>query len=194
MKHDPIMKKLVILATTFVLGGAPLKAESVKIADLDGLITVVNIPGLGATQTIAARIGLWNGTTFTSSGNVVGSGFFDNDLKELSAGISSASNPSGFATGTLLALAVYNSNSTLDFSTSVNRAILTDASWLMPTLAFGTAVKATFGLTANTTAVVGGYDYNGGNQTITLVPEPSTGALMMVGAAGLVALRRLRKV
>jgi len=194
MKHDPIMKKLVILATTFVLGGAPLKAESVKIADLDGLITVVNIPGLGATQTIAARIGLWNGTTFTSSGNVVGSGFFDNDLKELSAGISSASNPSGFAAGTLLALAVYNSNSTLDFSTSVNRAILTDASWLMPTLAFGTAVKATFGLTANTTAVVGGYDYNGGNQTITLVPEPSTGALMMVGAAGLVALRRLRKV
>jgi len=194
MKHDPIMKKLVILATTFVLGGAPLKAESVKIADLDGLITVVNIPGLGATQTIAARIGLWNGTTFTSSGNVVGSGFFDNDLKELSAGISSASNPSGFAAGTLLALAVYNSNSTLDFSTSVNRAILTDASWLMPTLAFGTAVKATFGLTANTAAVVGGYDYNGGNQTITLVPEPSTGALMMIGAAGLVALRRLRKV
>jgi len=30
--------------------------------------------------------------------------------------------------------------------------------------------------------------------TITLVPEPSTSALMMIGAAGLVALRRLRKV
>ena len=29
---------------------------------------------------------------------------------------------------------------------------------------------------------------------IALVPEPSTGALMMIGAAGLVALRRLRKV
>jgi len=29
---------------------------------------------------------------------------------------------------------------------------------------------------------------------ISLVPEPSTGALMMIGAAGLVALRRLRKV
>jgi len=27
-----------------------------------------------------------------------------------------------------------------------------------------------------------------------MVPEPSTGALMMIGAAGLVALRRLRKV
>ena len=28
----------------------------------------------------------------------------------------------------------------------------------------------------------------------TVVPEPSTGALMMIGAVGLVALRRLRKV
>lgn len=35
-------------------------------------------------------------------------------------------------------------------------------------------------------------DPDGAN--ISLVPEPSTGALMMIGAAGLVALRRLRKV
>jgi hypothetical protein len=30
--------------------------------------------------------------------------------------------------------------------------------------------------------------------TLTVIPEPSTGALMMIGAVGLVALRRLRKV
>ena len=30
--------------------------------------------------------------------------------------------------------------------------------------------------------------------SVTMVPEPSTGALMMIGAVGLVALRRLRKV
>lgn len=36
------------------------------------------------------------------------------------------------------------------------------------------------------------FDPEGAN--ISLVPEPSTGALMMIGAAGLVALRRLRKV
>lgn len=42
-------------------------------------------------------------------------------------------------------------------------------------------------LVANTTI-----DPEGVN--ISLVPEPSTGALMMIGAAGLVALRRLRKV
>ena len=32
------------------------------------------------------------------------------------------------------------------------------------------------------------------NGVVAMVPEPSTGALMMIGAAGLVALRRLRKV
>ena len=32
------------------------------------------------------------------------------------------------------------------------------------------------------------------NFSVNLVPEPSTGALMMIGALGLVALRRLRKV
>ncbi|NBQ65099.1 MAG: PEP-CTERM sorting domain-containing protein [Verrucomicrobia bacterium] len=42
--------------------------------------------------------------------------------------------------------------------------------------------------------MVGGYSYNGGNQTITLVPEPSTGALMALSAVGMIALRRLRKV
>jgi hypothetical protein len=35
-------------------------------------------------------------------------------------------------------------------------------------------------------------DSEGAN--ISLVPEPSTSALMMIGAVGLVALRRLRKV
>jgi len=39
---------------------------------------------------------------------------------------------------------------------------------------------------------VGSYDVATGS--IIMVPEPSTGALMMIGAAGLVALRRLRKV
>ena len=34
----------------------------------------------------------------------------------------------------------------------------------------------------------------GTTSSFSLVPEPSTGALMMIGAAGLVALRRLRKV
>ena len=51
--------------------------------------------------------------------------------------------------------------------------------------------------------LVGNFDANSsfvfGTDTLpgemySLIPEPSTGALMMIGAAGLVALRRLRKV
>jgi len=194
MKPTKLLKGLIVMAGAIALGAVSLKAESVRISDLDGQITVVNTPALGATVTIGARIGLWDGTNFTSVGNVVGAGFFDNDLKELSASISAASNPSGYSTGTLLALAIYNSSATADFSSLVNHAILTDPGWLMPTLAFGTAVKATYGLTANTVAQVGGYSFNSGNQAITLVPEPATGSLLLLGGMGLLALRRLRKV
>jgi PEP-CTERM motif len=35
---------------------------------------------------------------------------------------------------------------------------------------------------------------NSSTGVVSMVPEPSTGALMMIGAVGLVALRRLRKV
>ena len=43
----------------------------------------------------------------------------------------------------------------------------------------------------------GSFEFGGGpnaGAAYILIPEPSTGALLMIGAAGLVALRRLRKV
>lgn len=49
---------------------------------------------------------------------------------------------------------------------------------------------------ASSTVLLGSYGDNTGNDYLALasVPEPSTGALMMIGTVGLVALRRLRKV
>lgn len=190
----PRTKILSGFLALIVAGSSGLMGESVKIYDGDGGLTVVNTPSLGAFQTIAARIGLWDGTTFTSSGNVVGAGYFDNDLKELQATISASSNPAGYAQGTLLALAIYDLPSASDFSSSVNYAVLTDSNWAMPTIGFGLAVKATFGLTASTTAVVGTYNFNGGSQTVTLVPEPATGSLLLLSGLGFFALRRLGKV
>jgi hypothetical protein len=78
-------------------------------------------------------------------------------------------------------------------------AIVRGSSWTTPT-------SDLTGLTLNLSAItasnggvlLGNYtDHASGNDTIGLVaavPEPSTGALMMIGAVGLVALRRLRKV
>ena len=43
-------------------------------------------------------------------------------------------------------------------------------------------------------SIIGTSEFDPEGANISLVPEPSTGALMMIGAVGLVALRRLRKV
>ena len=90
--------------------------------------------------------------------------------------------------------------------------IVTDSTWVIPTsptagLTIGSAAlsNGTFGSPANSNEILlGSYvDYSSGSdliaaasisETYTVVPEPSTGALMMIGAVGLVALRRLRKV
>jgi hypothetical protein len=53
------------------------------------------------------------------------------------------------------------------------------------------------GVLDSTEILLGSFnDYSTGSDLIRLeaVPEPSTGSLMLLGAAGLVALRRLRKV
>jgi hypothetical protein len=66
--------------------------------------------------------------------------------------------------------------------------------WTLPANVGATATIAAY---SGTGGYSGYSDYNAPlnvNNGFSLVPEPSTGALMMIGAAGLVALRRLRKV
>jgi len=95
------------------------------------------------------------------------------------------------------------------FATGTEIAIVTDVSWLVPVnntagLTVGTAQIASSGSGNPAELLLATYtDYTSGSDlistvaapvTLEVVPEPSTGALMMIGAAGLVALRRLRKV
>ena len=96
--------------------------------------------------------------------------------------------------GTLLSLAIYNKPDLSNWDSSAAMAVLSDSSWTAPAWSLvGGDKDVTF--TSGTTALVGGFTYSGGGfDTITLVPEPSTGALLMIGSVGLVALRRLRKV
>jgi hypothetical protein len=80
-------------------------------------------------------------------------------------------------------------------NTTTQYALLSDAAWKVPTTAGALDTSpVTFGFSANTSATFGSLSFNSGTGTVTLVPEPSTGALMLISAAGLVALRRLRKV
>lgn len=81
-------------------------------------------------------------------------------------------------------------------SSSLQWALVTDAvDWLAPS----TGTKSLNLGQIDAAGVLIGTDNGSGTgfnnvNMVAAVPEPSTGALMMIGAAGLVALRRLRKV
>lgn len=190
MKNQiPSMQKVLMGLATALLLSQSVKASTVKIFDNDGLIAVNMTPALGATATIAARLGTWNGTTFTMA-PITAAGYFDNDLKDLAATVSASSNAGvGINQGTQLALAIYNSPSTTAYSTAVARAVLTDVSWIMPLLDFSTSTTS-FSLLNTTTAVIGTYSFNGGNQQIGLIPEPSTASLFGFGALVLWVVRK----
>jgi len=72
------------------------------------------------------------------------------------------------------------------------------ANWLTPASDLSGVTMNLNGVNSQAEVLLGTYtDYATGNDLIRLapaIPEPSTGALMMIGAVGLVALRRLRKV
>jgi hypothetical protein len=72
------------------------------------------------------------------------------------------------------------------------------SNWLTPTSDLSGVTMNLNGVNSQAEVLLGTYtDYATGSDLIRLapaIPEPSTGALMMIGAASLVALRRLRKV
>lgn len=80
-------------------------------------------------------------------------------------------------------------------STSSQYAVLSDSSWKVPLTGISSldTSTTTFNFSANTTASFGSVSFNGTSGTVSLVPEPSTGALMLVAAFGLAAMQRLRK-
>lgn len=75
-------------------------------------------------------------------------------------------------------------------------------SWVTPTSDLSgvtlnlSGLQATAGGSMQNAEVLLGtvYDYGSGSDLVALIPEPSTGSLMMIATVGLVALRRLRKV
>jgi len=70
--------------------------------------------------------------------------------------------------------------------------------WVTPSSDLSGVTMNLSGINSSSEVLLGTYvDYASGSDFIALsaaIPEPSTGALMMIGAFGLVAMRRLRKV
>jgi len=203
------LKQLTMLTVLTTLSVVNLRAETVSIYD-DSF--TVNLPsGIGTGGILSGRWGTWNAGTGTFTQQITSSaagGYVDLSVtpRELSIilnqtlnfGQTSGAVSGVYTPGTLLALAIFTDDASADrqasnYVSTWARAILTDEAWVTPTFA-NNANSVDYVFSANTVAQVGSFSYNGGNEVITLVPEPSTGALMMIGAAGLVALRRLRKV
>jgi hypothetical protein len=188
-----------LLGAFVLLAGASLgRAETLSL--YDDTFTMVSVPGSVGSGILSGRWGTWDAGTSTFTQlvtNTLNAGYVDLSGPEMSITLNQTSN-SVYASNTLLAFAIFTDGSadsqTLSYSPSYNyKAVLIDPLWKAVTFA-NNANFVNYVFSSNTSAVIGSYSYNGGNEVIALVPEPSTGALMMIGAAGLVALRRLRKV
>ena len=112
----------------------------------------------------------------------------------------SQNNNNTIAVGTSLYLSIYNLSEGSAYSATVNQIVLSDPTWIAPT--FGPSSSSSPEFTANTVVnnlsgfAGGSYNYNSGAPSMSLaaVPEPSTYALMAIGALGLLLSFRRRKV
>jgi len=99
---------------------------------------------------------------------------------------------------------VYIVGNSPSISTSTQLGVFTSTSWVLPNNPTGPTPQVVSTdinqvLNNSSNILFGSYlaasgPYGDLYKLQAVIPEPSTGALMMIGAAGLVALRRLRKV
>ena len=146
---------------------------------------------------MSALWGTYNNGIFSALPN--GTGFVDTgvDFLEMQINYSKIDN-SEIAVNTQLALAIYDADlvnfTAVPYNSSYDKAILTDASWRAP-LFDTTPNMESFVFSSNTTALVGTFSYNGGNEVIGVVPEPSAASLMVLGGAlSLFALRKIKNL
>ena len=145
---------------------------------------------------MSALWGIYNNGIFSALPN--GTGFVDTgvDFLEMQINYSKIDN-SEIAVNTQLALAIYDADlvnfTAVPYNSSYDKAILTDASWRAP-LFDTTPNMESFVFSSNTTALVGTFSYNGGNEVIGVVPEPSAASLMVLGALSLFALRKIKNL
>lgn len=198
-----VTRKTLTLAVLVLLVGTtnPLKAETLSI--YDDSFSIAGIPVGFSSYILSGRWGTWDDATSTFTqqitSSVAAAGYVDLSAtpKELTITLNQTTQ-STYLSGVQMALAIFTTGVTdaqaLNWSSSplpAHRAVLVDASWITPVFA-NNANPVDFIFTANTTAKIGGFSYNSGIETITLIPEPSSLSLGLIGLTYLLANRKRR--
>jgi len=185
----------VIIGLALTLSMNSSKAETLSL--FDDTFTISGLPTAFNSSILSARWGVWNTETSTFTQAVtssVAAGYVEIAVSELSVTLSQINN-NIYASGTQMAFAIFANSAgdsqALNWGASVPTysGIFTDTAWVAPSFNNSPAF-VNFTFTANTTALVGGYAFNAGNQTLTLIPEPSSLSLGALGLASIFALRR----
>lgn len=206
--HSSLIAAVLILALSL-----NSKAETLSVYDSSFTVLHLIRGGGGSTgqftsQILSGRWGIWDDVskiftqTITSTAN---RGYVETTTgaPELAIEVNQTSN-SIYTVGTALALAIFSDNPTSSNASALNYAsaitspnsvqgIFTNPNWTVPTFN-NNAIYVNYLLDANTVAQVGTFNFNGGNQTLTLIPEPTSSSLLLVGVSWVLASYRRRKV
>lgn len=199
-KQKPTLKAIFIASVIASFCAPVTRAETISLYD-DTFSVRVGTTTLPTSEPMFSALwGTWNATTLAfapivaiSSSNT---GYVDLSSPELSVAINQTSN-ANISAGSQLSLAIYRvalqtvGGNALsgNYSSSATMAVLTDLAWVVPAFA-NNANPVPFTFTSNTSALVGSYSFNGGNEIVTLIPEPSSMSLMVIGLASVLAFRR----
>jgi PEP-CTERM motif len=197
------MKKILLTLATSACALAYAQAGSVTVEDFTATAYYPNSSTLLGNSTISAIWGTYSSGVFTpllaNTQQDNNTGYFVQTTvpanKEFTVTFTQSDNTSIIA-GTQMFVSIYNIPGGASFTTwtsSTAQVVLTDPTWLAPTFTVSTPAL-TWSLTANTTAQTlsslsgsgsSQYNYNAGAPKVTLVPEPSTYALLGMSALAL---------
>lgn len=192
-------------ATSFILGDYVYTAKGNDNVVLTGITQLQFGFFTGGFTPTVANANQWM-SNFTGV-----SGYFDGSSPEWSASIDLSGN-AVYPVGTQLSVILFNFGVGANAASLLNSgltsqyqaAIVTNPLWTIVASSGPDVTQYYYSLDGrivdtgstqtptlgSSSALVGSL----GAGSVTLVPEPSTGALLMIGSVGLVALRRLRKV
>jgi hypothetical protein len=189
----------------FVSSGSS-RAGSVSVNDFD--ISAFAADASPITATISAMWGTYSGGAFTPllsfTQSAQNTGYLDGSDNEFVVAFIQSDN-SIIAADTPMFVSIFNvpgGAGTSTWSSSAEQIVLSDPTWVAPTFTL-TQPQLDWALTSSTVAMslaqfggsTGTYNFNDGAPQVTLVPEPSTYALL--GLAGLAlggyAMRRRKR-